>query len=177
MNGNPASLILRHSDISTTTTTQTIDNAVGGWSNYKQTTYWYVNLKTLLNEDWDKYDKFCIRLNQVNFANAGAYPTGTSTDINWVSYMSGLNWVNSSYNVATNTNTNRAPLGLFIVQASANTAFSFNQHNLTNFFRKGDNFVKIQIEHFRVTDGQPVATTIGLPHTVWSFDVFGVANK
>ena len=47
-------LYLRHSDIQTTTTSQAVDNAVGGWSAYKQTTYWYVNMKTLLGSDWDK---------------------------------------------------------------------------------------------------------------------------
>lgn len=171
--GRPCSLILRHSDISTTTSTQTVDNNVGGWSNYKQTTYWYVNLKSLLGEDYDKYDKYCIRLNQANFASAN-YPTSTSTDINWISYMSGLNWVNSSYNCVTQNNSNKAPLGLFYIPASTNLSFSFNNFNLTNFFRKGDNLVRIQIEHFKVTDGTIIGSTTGLPHSVYSFDVFGV---
>src|ERR1700722_14418336 len=109
--GLATTLLLRHSDISTTTTTQTIDNPVGGWSNYKQTAYWYIYLKVLLGVDFNKYDKFCIRLNQLSIASV-AYPTSTTLDVSWISYMGGLNWSNSSFSQASGNNGSLAPLCL-----------------------------------------------------------------
>jgi len=169
----PTTLVLRHNDISTTTTTQTVDATTGGWSNYKQTTYWNVNLKTLLGSEWDKYEIFCIRLVQASFASVN-YPTSSTTDVSWLSYMSGLNWYNSSFNQATNSNQSRAFMGAFVVAASTNAVQSFNNNSITNFFRKGDNYVRIQIEHFRLTDGAIVGSTTGLPQTAWHFEIFGV---
>ena len=164
-------LYLRHSDIQTTTTTQTVDNGVGGWSAYKQTTYWYVNMKTLLGSDWDKYNIFSIGLKQLS-ASAVAYQT-TAPDTLWNSYISGLIWCETSYNPVTRNQGNRAILFTGLIPNSANTQLAFVSP-ITNCFFKGDAMVKITLEHFRVLDGTAVISTVGLPHSVFFFDIKGV---
>ena len=165
-------LYLRHCDIQTTTTTQTVDNANGGWSAYKQTTYWYVNMKTLLGSSWDKYSVFSIGLKSVINANV-AYPTSATTDVNWNSFISGLNWCETSYNPVTKNQSNRAFLFSAVIPTSSNNITYFNLP-ANNLFYKGDALVKIQVEHFRTVDGLPVSSTVGLPHSVFVFDIKGV---
>ena len=172
-NSNLCSLVLKHSDISTTTNTQTVSNDIGGWSNYKQTVYWNVNLKNLLGDDYNKYEKFGIRLNQWSYVSVN-YPTSATLDINHLVMMSGLNWVNSSFSQLNGTNTNKASLVMAIISASTNAVINFNPNTSINFFKKSSDVVQIQIEHFRMADNTIVQSTVGLPHGALSFDIFGV---
>ena len=132
-NSNLCSLVLKHADISTTTTTQTVNNNIGGWDRYKQTVYWNVNIKTLLGDDYYKYEKFGIRLNQWSYTSA-AYPTSATLDINHLVMMSGLNWVNSSFSQLNGTNTNKAPLVMALISASTNAVINYQPNTSINFF-------------------------------------------
>ena len=172
-NSNLCSLVLKHSDISTTTTTQTVNNNIGGWSNYKQTVYWNVNLRNLLGDNYNKYEKFGIRLNQWAHVSV-AYPTNATLDINHSVMMSGLNWDNSSYSQLNGTNTNKAPLIMIILNASTNSIINYQPNTSVNIFKKSTENVQIQIEHFRLIDDTIIQSTVGLPHGALSFDVFGV---
>ena len=172
-NANTCSLVLKHADISTTTTTQTVNNSVGGWSNFKQTTYWNVNLKNLLGDEYNKYEKFGIRLNQWSSISA-PYPVSTTLDINHLVMMSGLNWENSAYSQLNGTNTNKAPLIMIILNASTNSIINYQQNASVNIFKKSTENVQIQIEHFRMADNTIIQSTIGLPHSGLSFGIFGV---
>ena len=166
-------LILRHGDISTTTTTQTVDNAVGGWSNYKQTVYWNVDLKALLGEQWNDYNIFGIRL-MGNISTGLAYPTSGTLDVIWNSYISGLNWVNSSYSVVNKCNTHRAPLGFINTPNNSNGQNIFGINGRINYFSKGNSMVRIQFEHFRITDGSIIQSTVGLPHSCFNLEIYPI---
>ena len=163
-------LILRHSDISTRTTTQTVDNAVGGWSNYKQTVYWNIDLKSLLGEQWNNYNIFGIRL-MGNVSTGVTYPTSGTLDVVWNSYISGLNWVNSSYSVGNKCNTHRAPLAFINVPNNSNGLNTFIDNRI-NYFSKGNSVVRLQLEHFRITDGSIIQSTVGLPHGCFMFEIY-----
>jgi hypothetical protein len=56
---------------------------------------------------------------------------------------------------------------------NANTNYVFN-HPVLNYFHKGDVSVTITLEHFRVIDGLVVNSSVGLPHSVYFFDIKGV---
>lgn len=175
MNSKYCALLLRHADIDKTNNLQTVNNSVGGWSNYRQITYWNVNIKQLLGQEYEQYETFGIRLNQWSYT-AVAYPSVSQYDTNQIVYMSGLNWLNSSYSQASGTNTTKAPLILAVIPSNSNGVLTYHPNTSINLFKKSTDVVQIQIEHYRASDGTPVQFAVGngIPHSVLSFDIFGV---
>ena len=103
------------------------------------------------------------------------YGVNVNNDAIWTTFLSGLNFKNSSYNPVTNNHTNRAILSTLWVGTPFNGTYNY----LVPFhiyFTKGDALVKFQMEHFRVGDGLPIAcsTVNGLPHSAFCFEIQGV---
>ena len=140
-----------------------VDNVAGGWLNNRQTTYWNIDLKQILGSDWDKYDTFRITLKFLS------HNFNTGTDFLCNTFISGLNFKNSSYECVSKNHTNRALMCSSLLPAS-NTSIAFGVQ-IHNYFSKGDAFVKFQMEHFKVVDGLPVSFT---PFSFYVFEIRGV---
>ena len=63
---------------------------------------------------------------------------------------------------------------MIIINASTNSIINYQQNASVNYFKKSSENVQIQIEHFRVADNTIIQSTLGLPHSALSFDVFGI---
>jgi hypothetical protein len=140
-----------------------IDNRVGGWTNTKQITYYNIDLKQLLGSDWDKYETFKITLKGIS--------NQFSTEQLNAIFISGLNFINSSYNPVTQNNSNRSLLCCHRAIAA---------HNLTTYsddialcFSKGEPYVRIQFEMVRVSDNVAQSPTI----MAYLFEVKGVETE
>ena len=171
-NPNLCQLILKHSDISTNTTAQTVNNSIGGWSNYKQS-YWFnnINLRTLIgNEDYDKYEIFALRLNQWAYSYVN-YTANNADQLHFVQ-ISGLNWLNGGYNQSTGSTTTKAPLIIITMSTNTNATATYASNVSVLFFKKSTDVVTLTFEHFRVSDGTPIQTTTGIPHSILKFDIF-----
>jgi hypothetical protein len=167
------SLVLKHSDISTVTTSDTASSNNGSWSNGKQKTTWRLNMRNLLgNKMYDENDMFILRLNQFSYASAN-FPLAVR-DQQCVITLSGLNFINSTYNVATgNTGSKHQMLLTNMVPAGAVESYSPNIA-MCNFGKSQDT-VELTIELIRTIDG--LAGQYGtspFPHCVYSFDIFPV---
>lgn len=167
------SLILKHSDISTTTSAATASSSQGSWSNGKQSTTWRLNLRKLLgNKIYDENDLFVLRLNQIAYATAN-FPNAEK-DQQVIITLSGLNFVNSTYNVATGNSTSKHQMLLMnIATAAATVEFSPNVA-MCNFGKSGEN-VELTIDLIRTIDNLPaVYNTNTFPHCAYSFDIYPV---
>jgi hypothetical protein len=167
------SLVLKHSDISTTTTGATASSNNGSWSNGKQKTSWRINLRNLLgNKMYDENDMFILRLNQLSYATAN-FPLAV-TDQQHIITLSGLNFINSTYNVSSgNTDSKHQMLLLNMATNGGVESYSPNIA-MCNFGKSQDN-IEITIELIRTIDGLPAqygASTF--PHCVYSFDIYPV---
>jgi hypothetical protein len=167
------SLILKHSDISTSTTSDSVSNNVGSWSNGKQKTAFNFNLRDLLgNKMYDENDMFVLRLNQLSYSSAN-FPL-TPKDQQLVVTLSGLNFINSTYNVATGNSGSKQQM-LLINMATAGAVESFSPNiAMCNFGKSSDN-ITLTIELIRTIDGlagQYGASTY--PHCVYSLDIYPV---
>jgi len=171
-----ANLILRHSDISTDITLTSASNSSGSyWSNGKQTTTFRVNLRQLLGNMWEKYDTFCIRLNQHSFSSAN-FPAVTNTDNQLLFFMSGLSFVNCTYNVVTGTNTNRYCFYQANIPSSTTQTVTLSPNVSIGNFKKTNEWVDITIELIRAIDGTSAqfGASAKFPHMVYSFDIYGI---
>lgn len=174
MNQETISLVLRHADISTTTTADTASNSCGFWTNGKQSTTWNVNLRNLMGDTFDKYDVFVLRLNQTAFSSAN-FPSVANTDNLLLIQLSGLVFVNSSYNVALGNNSSVYPMVLTNIPTSTAVINNYCPNvSLCNFRKSGDN-VQITIELIRMIDNTPAVYGLEkFPHGAYSFDIYPV---
>lgn len=169
------SLILKHSDISTNTNSDTESSKVGSWSNGKQKTTWVFNMRNLLgNKMYDENDMFVLRLNQLSYSTAN-FPL-TVKDQQVIVSLSGLNFINSTYNVATGNSGNKQQLLLLNMATNAYVENYPPNIAMCNFGKSPDN-TNFTIELIRTIDGLPAQYSIGgttFPHMAYSFDIYPV---
>jgi hypothetical protein len=94
-----ATLYLSTDQISTNRNQLNIANEVGGWSDGRRSTYFNVNMRTLLGELYDKYDYFLLNITSFFTQNSGSVAA-----TNFYMEMGGLQWVKSNYDQATQAN-------------------------------------------------------------------------
>jgi hypothetical protein len=166
------SLILKHSDISTATTSTASSN-IGSWSNNKQITTWRFNLRNLLgNEMYDNNDMFILRLNQLSYSLVN-FPLVASKDQQVVINLSGLNFINSTYNVASGNSTGKHQMLLLNMGTSGGVESYPPNIAMCNFAKSQDN-VELTIELIRTVDNLPPQTSSTFPAMAYSFDIYPV---
>lgn len=141
-----STLVLGTDQIHQTRTDISVDNAIGGWSNGRREFYFNVNMRNVLGELYDKYDKFVISMVSIFLNNSQNLGTGRP----FLIQMGGLNWVNSSYNQATQSNGYWMDLCSIPIGAGATTGATILYDNLMMcyVFRKGDANVRIDFRYF-----------------------------
>jgi hypothetical protein len=168
------SLILKHSDISTNKDLDSISNGVGSWSNGKQKTTWRVNLRNLMsNKIYDENDTFVLRLNQLSYATS-AFPV-TPADQQLIVNVSGLNFLNATYNVKTGNRSLAHQMLVLNMAVEADVIEYSPNIAIANFGKATDN-VEITIELLRTIDNAvPMYYSPNrFPHMVYSFDIYPV---
>jgi len=169
-----ANLVLKHCSISESMTDQTASSAVGSWSNYKQTTRWRVNLRDVIGHDaYDKHEKFCLRLNSLSYNNSGNFSVA-GKDESLYARVSGLNWLNSSYDVKTKSNTGGYPATILYMPKNTARTLYYTSNVSNAFFSKTQNDVTIQIELLRTVDDLPPELAATLPHFMYSFQIIPI---
>ena len=93
-NSRTASLVLNSYAATSTNTGKTSLT----WSN--------INLRTLLGDMFDKYETFNLCLNTIHTGLPPAIFTTTADDANVIMKVSGIPFINNTYNTGTKTNTN-----------------------------------------------------------------------
>ena len=177
MNKPVATLCLRTCDLPYTLGTISM-NQVGGTNIIKtQATWNNINLRLVLGDMYDKYDKFNLMLNSVSNGFTGA--AYGNNDYNQVLLkMSGLNWINANYDFKSGSTTNQAVLGAYTLAGSASGTNStqYTGQNILTFNKQQDN-VNITVGMYYVSS-DTIYTAGGASYPNWSLllRIWGVEN-
>lgn len=171
-----ASLFLKTSDLPNGTITQY------GECDAKNSSFtWYnINLRTLLGDMYNKYDAFNICLNTISSGNA-LYIGTTTDEKNVIIKMSGLPWLNQSYDVKTQNNTPWTVMGTFLFTSGSTATQYYNSNNIATF-GKNQEQVNISIQYSRVVDDKNsindgFSGITSFPNTIFVFDIFGIPKE
>ena len=164
-----ASLVLKTFDLTygSTTSAGTADTlgTTFTWNN--------INLRVLLGDMYDQYDRFNLNLNTVSTSKSASYTGGTEDErANYIT-IGGLPWVNNTYNVNSNSNTNSTVIAsMFIGSATQNTQYFYG--NNTTTFTKNQDVCNITISFLKVLDGTKANPATAYPKMIFIFDIEGV---
>lgn len=160
-NSPTATLFLASSAASSTLT----NNLGFTWNN--------INLRNLLGDMYDKYDLFNIALVQAA-SGVGASNIGASLDdLNVQLVMSGLPWVNQTYNSTTMTNKSSAIIGIFTFARSA-TANQLYYANNALTFSKNQLSANISISYLNMATGNAPSPVAAYPGVNFLFSIIGI---
>jgi len=154
MSERNASLVLKTSDL-TQNSSYLYGNAFSsqhGSMNSKSSsiTWNNINLRVLLGDMYDKYDVFNICLNTISTSQANtidAYPDSRNVNIK----ISGLPFINQTYNVKTGSNSNSTTIATFNFVPSNSTTQYYYSNNMATFGKNSD-ICNITIDYFRIVD-------------------------
>ena len=177
-------LVLKTTQISTDNQTityfgSTVENQYGKVSNNRTSVTWKnINLKTLLGDMFEKYDRFNINLNYIaGGATAGNAETNADNRLFQVK-LSGLPFT-SSYNQPTQTNVGSVNLTVVQVPSTASTTWYNNFLSQQYFTFTKQDLVNITVDlHTVATDTYYVPSNANLMigHLILSFNIYGVEN-
>ena len=158
-----ASLVLH-----TTTSTNNSSRTSFTWNN--------IDLRMLLGDMYNKYDRFNLCLNTIASGISNNY-LGSTADAQVLVRVSGLPWVNNTYNITTtsNNNTGTTVIASFLfVNNSQQTQYFYGSNMAT--FAKNSDIASITIDYIRVSDLATPAVQNGttFPHVAFIFDIFGI---
>jgi len=110
-----------------------------------------INLRVLLGDMYDKYDTFNLCLNAISTSQANSIdPFHDSKNVSIK--LSGLAWLNQSYNVKSLTNNNNSTtIGTFNFVGNSATSQFYNSNNIATF-SKAQDICNITIEYQRILD-------------------------
>jgi hypothetical protein len=157
----------------------TVSTSTGQVTNNRTSYTWYnVNLRTLLDPIYNKYNKFNISLNNVITSTQGS-ATSTANDRQIQVKMSGLMWL-SSYNQSSQKNDQNKVIKLMQFQRTNNSCDSFHFTEQYHTFLKGSDVVNITINLHNVdTDSYTTTVTAGelFGHFIFNFNIQGVPEE
>ena len=150
---------------------------------HSQSVWNNINLRLLLGDLYDKYDTFNLCLTSIS---SGAPSEGIGTNYldsdidngHLTVYISGLPFINNTYDVVKCRNIHEAPLGVF-TYPTATTQIGYRVYNDAGIvtFGKSQEQCNIQISMRRVfDDAEPVSVNY-LPITNFMFTIVGVESK
>jgi hypothetical protein len=144
--------------------------------NRTKLTWTNIDMRQILGDMFDKYDRFNISLNFVGTSETGS-GTETTSDFRFFQVMlSGLQFT-TSYNHSHRSSDNKALVGIVNIPLTANTAYITNQQNSATYtFEKTQN-VSLTIDLLNISDNTyyvPTGNTLLIGHTLFSFTITGV---
>jgi hypothetical protein len=175
-------LILKTTQISSSNTVAsyyelTVSNEYGSIGENRTAIKWNnINLKTLMGDMYDKYDRFNISLNYIGGAACGTAAETSADNRIFMVKLSGLPFT-SSYNLTTNANNGTAVLTIADVPLEASSTWSYTALSEKYFTFMKQEMVNISIDlHTILNDTYyiPSANTKMLGHMVFSFNIYGV---
>ena len=157
-----ATLILRTSDSAT--------NAM----NYQYS--WGVNLRILLGNMYDKYEKFNLCLVNISTGASNASLGTTQDDLNVSVNISGLPFINQTYNAGSGNNGSISTITTFqFVRGSCVNQYFYGNNFIT--FGKSQDVANITITLNRVANNQAPSTSTAYPNVSFIFSIIGIPNS
>jgi hypothetical protein len=166
-----ATLVLRSGDLINGS------NSVGtSDARFTNMTWSNINLRTLLGNMYDKYDRFAlvpISFQTIQGGNFGAGNDDRCISIN----IAGLPFTNNNYNASTKTNQNSAII--YVTRFIANNSSNSILHGTVLNFTKNQDIADINIFYQRIIPDGNNSFAISnsatpFPHIIFTFNIYGV---
>jgi len=135
-----------------------------------------INLRLLMGDMYDRYDKFNLVLSSFAMSNIGGTVGSNLADLALTIEISGLPFINQTYDPRTNNNTNWSTVNFFRVERNNSVIQQFNNAFLT--FGKSQDMCNINIRYTRITDRNPPSTPGSAPYpsSIFDFYIVGIPN-
>ena len=150
-----------------------------GTSNAKNTSFTWtnINLRTLLGDMFDKYDRYLLLLQNISHAKSNDFvksgeTTADSDNRAILINMSGLSFVNSTYVQKLQSNSGGLIVCPFIFISNNVQSQLYNNFAVSAFIKQNDN-VNISINYTIINDDS-AASAVVYPHTVFIFNIVGL---
>jgi hypothetical protein len=163
-----ASLVLKSSDLTFGSTTTV------GYADASGTTLTWnnINLRVLLGDIYDQYDRFNLNLNTIATNSAGLIGTSADDRCCYIT-IQGLPWVNNTYNQKTNSNSNATVIASCVFTSGGQTTQYYYGNNTTTFIKNQD-ICNITINIRKILDDASPLTSVAFPKIMFIFDIEGV---
>jgi len=166
-------LVLKTSDLTANSTTN-----IGYCDQYRTSFTWFnINLRMLLGDMYNQYDYFNISLLSISCSQASAaVGQGGVEDKTCYVEMTGLPFINQTYNQPTRNNGSSAVVTIYQIPATAicNTQPYNNSTVNVMTFNKDQDLCNINISFFRLVDEVKPALTAINPQFVFLFTIIGI---
>ena len=167
-----ARLVLKTSDLTVNSTTN-----IGFCDQYRQNFTWFnINLRALLGDLYYQYEYFNILLISISSSTASASGTqGVAEDKIVYVKMSGLPFINQTYNQPTGSNVTSAILGVYQIPLTAvSSTQQYNNVSNVATFSKDQDRCNINISLLRLLDDTKPSITINNPQFTFIFTIIGI---
>jgi hypothetical protein len=133
-----------------------------------------INLRILLGDMYDKYDRFNLCLNCISTA----YALSATNNSQVLIRLTGLPWIGCNYNITSNAiNVNN----IYDIIGTFKFSSSTPQEPLTQYyyesiatFSKNSDIISITIDYLRLVDLSSPDTTNTYPQITFIFDIYGI---
>ena len=145
-----------------------------GTSNAMNTSFTWtnINLRALLGDMFDKYDRFMLLLQSISTGVAGTIGTADD-DKCCVINMSGLSFLNSTYSQKLQSNSGSVVVSPFTFVSSTFSIGIFQNLAVSSFIKQND-IVNISINYTKIKTDTAVATTTAFAHVNFIFNIVGL---
>lgn len=176
-------LVLKTTDISPSNTTSdyynnTVSTTIGTISNSRLSFTWKnINMKILLGELFEKYEKFQIALIYASGASNGTTTETIPNKRMLQVKLSGLPFLSATYTQNKGLNTNTSIVSVIQIPVDATVTWQ-SKNNIPQYFTfTKQTMMDFNIDlHTIVDDASPIITTINqmIGHCLFSFEIIGV---
>ena len=148
-------------------------------SNNSQNTWNNINLRILLGTMYDKYEMFNLCLVNISTGASNSLLGNTTDDLNVAVNISGIPFINQTYNALTGNNTTSSTI----------TTFQFQKNLCVNQYFYGSNYItfgksqdqcNLSINLSKVSDYSTVLNagiTLSYPNVSYIFSIIGIPNQ
>ena len=149
-------------------------NNAYGTSNSTNTifTWTNINLRTLLGDMFDKYDRYLLLLQSISTAVAGTIGADND-DRCCIINMSGLSFVNSTYSQKLQSNSGYLAVVPITFKSSDYILYNYQNFSVSTFIKQND-IVNISINYTKIKTDAAVSTVNAFPHVVFYFNIVGL---
>lgn len=157
-------------------------NSSGSTDQYRRVMTWNnINLRLLLGDMYDKFDNFNLQLVNIGSDDNRTFVDGVPTVFSTIEpsdrtntiYMSGMNFLNATYDCGTNQIGTKAALTTY--EFYDNFARDIQGSIFT--FTKGNEVCNITIEYKDIKSDSFPATAVPFPNMVFIFNIYGIPRE
>jgi hypothetical protein len=146
-------------------------------ANQTEMTWNNINLSRVLGNLYNVYEKFNLSLVGVGSEVVDATLGTTLSDTMVVSYISGLPFLNSTYNYSSGNSTTLAPLTIINFIRTGSALQQYNDECSLTFQKPDGPVCDIRIQYQKISSSGLPSTPVAFPHVAFIFNIYGLPKE